>query len=177
MNTPNKITLARIVLIPIYMALMYTGWTQVGGVIFVIASVTDSLDGYLARKNNMVTDLGKFLDPLADKLLVLTAVIILSSEGRIPTYTVILIMAREMIVMSLRMLAASKSRVLAADIYGKVKTIAQLISVSCMHFENLVGLNAFTILVNVIFHFSVVMTVFSGVNYIYKNIDVIQETI
>ena len=178
MNIPNRISLVRICLIPVYLVFMYqeSSWfTLFAGLVFVIASLTDSLDGYIARKNNMVTDLGKFLDPLADKLLVLTAIILLCSFGRIPAWAVVVITARELVVMSLRTMAALKHRVLAADIYGKIKTVTQLVSVAAMHFEELADLSAFTKIVNVIFYISVAMTIFSGINYVYKNSDVIQE--
>ncbi|MCL1912955.1 MAG: CDP-diacylglycerol--glycerol-3-phosphate 3-phosphatidyltransferase [Eubacteriaceae bacterium] len=179
LNLPNRITLSRILVIPVYMVLMYYGtkWTIISaGILFIAASITDSIDGYIARKNNMVTDLGKFLDPLADKLLVLTAVIILLGQGRINSVPVVVITGRELIVMSLRTMAALKNRVLAADVYGKIKTIAQLIAISAMHFEQVMAsFIIFTPLVNALFFFSVVMTVLSGINYVGKNLDVISE--
>ena len=178
MNIPNRISLVRICLIPVYLVLMYmeSHWfTLIAGLVFILASLTDSLDGYIARKKNMVTDLGKFLDPLADKLLVLTAVILLCSFGRIPAWAVVVITARELVVMSLRIMAALKHRVLAADIFGKIKTVTQLISVTAMHFEELTFVPSFNVYSDIVFYISVAMTVFSGINYVYKNTDVIQE--
>ena len=176
MNIANKVTVARIFLIPVYMLLMY--WNNpwgiyCAGVVFIIASATDTLDGYLARKNGIVTDFGKFLDPLADKLLVLTALILFAGSGRIPTWAVVIIMARELVITSLRTMAALRNKVLAADTYGKLKTITQLVAVSAIHFEQLLP---FLIPIdNVLFYLSVVLTVFSGCNYLFKNRDVIDQ--
>ncbi len=180
MNTANKITISRIFIIPIYMILMYINspWTIIAaGVLFIIASATDTLDGYIARKNNMVTDFGKFLDPLADKLLVLTALIIFAVAGRIPSWTVIVITSRELIITSLRTMAALKNKVVAADKFGKLKTIFQLIAVSAMHFETWVTKLGFDIrmvvIIDILFYISLALTVYSGINYLIKNKDVL----
>ncbi len=182
MNIANRITITRIMMIPLYMALMYWNrpWTMiVAGIVFILASVTDTLDGYVARKHNMVTDLGKFLDPLADKLLVLTALIIFLNFGRIAAWTVVIIVARELIVTSFRCVAASKNKVLAADIYGKLKTIFQLIAISCMHFEGMIQNwhpqlgTYFSLLVNILYYISVALTIYSGFHYLIKNKEVL----
>lgn len=141
MNLPNKITVARILLIPIMIIIPLFGLDNIlfGGVtlgnfivliIFLIASFTDFLDGYLARKNNIVTTFGKFLDPIADKLLVLAALIMLVEQGIVPGWIPIIIAAREFIVSGIRMLAAGEGNVIAASWLGKVKTVSQMVAIS-----------------------------------------------
>ena len=176
MNIANKITLVRIVLIPVYVIFMYARipWMQyVAGGVFIIAALSDMLDGHIARSKNIVTDFGKFLDPLADKLLVLSALILLCAGGRIPAWTLIIIMIRELSITSLRSIAALSNKVLAADIFGKLKTITQLVAVSMMHFETLMPV--MRIPIDVIFYISVILTVFSGCNYLYKNREVFAD--
>lgn len=141
MNLPNKITVARILLIPIMIIIPFFGLENIvfGNVtlsnfivliIFLVASFTDFLDGYLARKNNLVTTFGKFLDPIADKLLVLAALIMLVEQGIIPGWIPIIIAAREFIVSGIRMLAAGEGNVIAASWLGKVKTVSQMVAIS-----------------------------------------------
>ena len=141
MNLPNKITIARVVLIPLMVIIPFFHldneliWGITLGnllclVIFLLASFTDFLDGHLARKNNMVTNFGKFLDPLADKLLVAAALIMLVESGIIPAWIPIIILAREFSVSGIRMLAASEGKVIAASWYGKVKTVSQMVAIS-----------------------------------------------
>ncbi len=180
MNTANKITISRIILIPVYMVLMYleTPWAVIAaGVLFIIASATDTLDGYIARKNNMVTDFGKFLDPLADKLLVLAALILFCDMGRIASWAVILVVSRELIITSFRTVAVMRNKVLGADVWGKLKTIFQLIALSAMHFEGLIlgwlPKLPLAAAVDVLFYISVFLTVLSGMNYLIKNKEVL----
>ena len=141
MNLPNKITVARILFIPLMIIIPFFGLDNIlfGGVtlgnfivliIFLIASFTDFLDGYLARKNNIVTTFGKFLDPIADKLLVLAALIMLVEQGIVPGWIPIIIAAREFIVSGIRMLAAGEGNVIAASWLGKVKTVSQMVAIS-----------------------------------------------
>ena len=140
MNLPNKITLCRIILVPFMLLVPLFGIeATVLGIkvenliilaIFLIASFTDFLDGYLARKNNLVTNFGKFLDPIADKLLVITALIMLVSVGKTPTWIPVVIIAREFIVSGIRMLAAGEGNVIAASMLGKIKTVSQMIAIS-----------------------------------------------
>jgi len=135
MNLPNKITVARILLIPIMVIIPFffedvTMGNFICLIIFLIASFTDFLDGYLARKNNQVTNFGKFLDPIADKLLVASALIMLVERRIIPAWIPIIILAREFIVSGIRMLAAGEGKVIAASWYGKVKTVSQMIAIS-----------------------------------------------
>lgn len=195
MNLPNKITVSRIALIPIFVLFYYLQNLShnllYAAIIFALAAFTDFLDGYIARKYNLVTDLGKFLDPIADKVLVLTAFMLMLTEvngtllyavsGGI---CVTLVIAREMIVASFRMVAASKNAVIAADKLGKIKTVSQdfailflLIGKAFPEVSAASGTDFFTVLYAIgyaLFVFSTLMTVISGINYIYKNRSVLQ---
>lgn len=196
MNLPNKLTLARLILIPFFIAAFYLGFFMghyfVALGIFVIASITDFFDGYIARKYNMITDLGKFFDPIADKVLVLSGLIVLISDpyetnvfAQIGTIGMIyggigvsIIMAREMVVSSLRMMAAKKSVVLAAEMTGKVKTfftdvtiIILLLTGDLLNFAPSVGI-IFDYIGLACFGISVLLTVYSGISYLIKNKEV-----
>ncbi len=196
MNLPNKLTLLRLILIPFFIAAFYLGFFAghyfVALGIFVVASLTDFLDGYIARKYNMVTDLGKFLDPIADKVLVLAGLIVLIADpyetnvfGRIGIIGIIyggvgvsIIMAREMVVSSLRMMAAKKGIVLAAEMTGKVKTfftdvtiILLLLAGDLLNFAPEVGI-VFDYIGLVCFGISVLLTIISGCSYLIKNKEV-----
>ena len=134
MNTPNKLTIARMILVPFFVLIILTGW---GGdanryiclAIFVVASITDWFDGHLARKNNLVTNFGKFMDPLADKLLVCSALICMIELDRLPAWFVIIIIAREFIISGFRLIAAENGVVIAANYWGKFKTASQMIMI------------------------------------------------
>lgn len=196
MNLPNKLTLLRLILIPFFIAAFYLGFFAghyfVALGIFVVASLTDFLDGYIARKYNMVTDLGKFLDPIADKVLVLAGLIVLIADpyetnvfGRIGIIGIIyggvgvsIIMAREMAVSSLRMMAAKKGIVLAAEMTGKVKTfftdvtiIVLLLAGDLLNFAPDVGV-VFDYIGLACFGISVLLTIISGCSYLIKNKEV-----
>ena len=189
MNLPNKISLARIALIPVFIALYYLTVIPhnflYATIVFAVAAFTDFLDGYIARKYNLVTDLGKFLDPIADKVLVLTAMILMLTPiagGLLPAISggigVTVILARELIVSSFRMVAASKKVVIAADKLGKIKTVSQDISLVLILFSKAFVASAFDIVWAVgyfLFIFSVIMTLISGINYILKNKAVFTE--
>jgi len=139
MNLPNKLTLLRILLVPVFMVLAgmtrygaadyQAGWYLAAGVVFALASFTDFLDGYLARKWKMVTDFGKFADPLADKLLTTVAFLYMMRDGVCSLWVVALILAREFAVSGVRMLAASSNTVIAANMWGKVKTVLQMLTI------------------------------------------------
>lgn len=195
MNLPNKITVARMLLIPIMIIVPYLGLNNIlfGSVtigsfitliIFLIASFTDFLDGYLARKNNLVTTFGKFLDPIADKLLVLSALIMLVEQGIIPGWIPIIIAAREFIVSGIRMLAAGDGKVIAASWYGKVKTVSQMIAISLaflstntfMQFTS-VGMSTGALILNILMSLAMVIavltTILSGVDYFMKSKDIV----
>ena len=140
MNLPNKLTIFRIILVPIMVIIPFLGITgTISGIpiswiiidlIFILASITDKLDGYLARKNNQITTFGKFLDPLADKILVLTAMVLLVELGKIPAWIPIIVLAREFIVSGYRLVAVEKGgKVIAASKWGKLKTVTQMIAI------------------------------------------------
>lgn len=144
MNLPNKLTLARIVLVPVFMVLAQMSqygtssfdpvWYLAAGVVFAVASFTDFLDGYLARKWNLVTDFGKFADPLADKLLTTVAFLYMMRDGVCSIWVVAIILAREFAVAGVRMVAASSNHVIAANMWGKVKTVLQMLTILFYYF-------------------------------------------
>ena len=134
MNTPNKLTVARMIMVPFLVIFMLTGWggeanRYISFGIFAAASITDWFDGYLARKNNLVTNFGKFMDPLADKLLVCSALICLIEMKRLEAWVVIVIIAREFIISGFRLIAAENGVVIAANYWGKFKTVSQMIMI------------------------------------------------
>lgn len=203
MNLPNKITVARICLVPIFIVVLFLpfSWSSLAGlIIFIIASITDSLDGHIARSRNMVTNFGKFLDPLADKLLVSSALIALVGMDRIPSWFATIVIAREFMVTGIRLLANGEGRVIAASIWGKVKTITQIIAISLLLLDSTPALpadesdvfmigklqNLFTtfsvtpiqntigILATVMIIVAIVFTIFSGADYLVKNKDVLK---
>ncbi|MCI2057783.1 MAG: CDP-diacylglycerol--glycerol-3-phosphate 3-phosphatidyltransferase [Oscillibacter sp.] len=174
MNLPNKLTVLRIVLIPAFMGILY--WGRAAGspaagyfalAVFVIASLTDLLDGKIARARNLVTDFGKFADPLADKMLVTAAMLWFVEIGTMPAWALLAVICREFAVSGLRMIASDKGRVIAAGWSGKVKTASTMVCVILMLLPIPALLN--TVCVGVI----VVTTVYSGVEYFVKNADVI----
>lgn len=168
MNTANKLTMLRILMVPIFVIFMYLDFTNsriIATIIFTIASFTDFLDGYIARKNNLVTNFGKFADPLADKILVAAALILLTELGDIPAWGVIIIIAREFAVTGFRIIAASENITIAASPLGKFKTVTQLVSL-------IILLSNITILYKIgvlIFYLSVIFTIISGIDYFIKN--------
>ncbi|MBP7348183.1 MAG: CDP-diacylglycerol--glycerol-3-phosphate 3-phosphatidyltransferase [Butyrivibrio sp.] len=173
MNLPNKLTLFRVVLIPFFVVFMLvnvTGNTDkwIALIIFIIASLTDLLDGKIARKYNLITDFGKFMDPLADKLLVCSALICLVSLDRIPAWIVIIIIAREFIISGFRLIAADNGRVIAASYWGKFKTTFQMIMVILM----IADISQLFILTQIIMYAALILTVVSLVDYLVKNKDV-----
>ena len=136
MNTANKLTMLRVVLIPVYLVLWHldTAWSIYAALaVFVIASLTDLLDGYIARHYNQVTDFGKFMDPLADKVLVLTAMACFCAAGRFPDWALVIVIAREFAVSGLRLVAVDNGRVIAAGWSGKVKTASTMVCLCLMH--------------------------------------------
>ena len=170
MNTPNKLTIARVVMIPFFVAfLMYDIAGDAGKwialAIFIIASLTDTLDGYLARRDNLVTNFGKFMDPLADKLLVCSALICFTGLGELPAWITIVIIAREFIISGFRLVAADNGIVIAASYWGKFKTVSQMIMIMIMDIRN----QAFQILIQIFVVIAVALTLISLVDYILKN--------
>ncbi len=170
MNTANKLTLLRVALIPIYLLIWHLPFDYnyiAALVIFVLASVTDFVDGYVARHYDQVTDFGKFMDPLADKVLVLTAMICFCAMGRFPAWALVIVMAREFAVSGLRLVAVDNGRVIAAGMSGKVKTFATMICLCVMHLPVWEWLMWVCVIV------IAVTTLYSGVEYFVKNKDVL----
>lgn len=172
MNLPNKLSLLRIILIPILVTLMYLPgnvcWV-LAIVVFAIAAFTDFLDGYIARKQQIVTDFGKFVDPVADKLLVLCAMIMLCYRQIMLSWVVCLILSRELCVDGLRMIAVGKGKVIAAGKLGKLKTVSQIILVLWLMFTRQPVLGTSNYVGLVLTVWVVVITLWSGVDYFIKN--------
>ena len=170
MNTANKLTLLRVILIPVYLVIWHLDFAYnniVALAIFIIASVTDFIDGYVARHYNQVTDFGKFMDPLADKVLVITSMIYFCAMGRFPAWALVIVMARECAVSGLRMVAVDNGRVIAAGWSGKVKTFSTMVCLCIMHLPIWNWLNWVCIIV------IAATTLYSGVEYFVKNKDVL----
>ena len=174
MNLPNKLTMLRVILVPVFMVFaalsrygtqdFNAGLMLAAGIVFAVASFTDFLDGHLARKWNMVTDFGKFADPLADKLLVTACMMIFVGWGRMPSWVVFIVIAREFAISGLRMVAASNGTVIAAGWSGKIKTSCTMVGlIAMMVLPNLPTLD---LVVNIVI---LVTTVYSGVEYFCKN--------
>ena len=187
MNLPNKLTVLRVILVPFFVLFLLANifgsadkWIALG--IFIVASLTDLADGKIARKYNLVTDFGKFMDPLADKLLVCSAMICLIELGRIPSWIVVVIIAREFIISGFRLIAAENGRVIAASYWGKFKTTFQMIMIGMMIvedvpvFANLGGGKLFGILTAILMWVALALTVVSLVDYLVKNKDVMKDT-
>ncbi len=178
MNLPNQLTMLRVILIPIFMFYLLKGTSSgdmIALVIFAIASFTDFLDGYIARSRNLVTNFGKFIDPLADKLLVTAAFLCFVQLGRVQAWVVFIIVAREFIVSIFRAIAAADGIVIAASIYGKLKTISQMIAVIILLLNNY-PFSMFNIPMDLIMiYIATGLTLLSGFDYIYKNKNVISE--
>ena len=175
MNTPNKLTVARMIMVPFFVLFILTGW---GGeanryiclVIFAAASITDWFDGKLARKYNLVTNFGKFMDPLADKLLVCSALICMIELDRLPAWMVIVVIAREFIISGFRLIAAENGVVIAANYWGKFKTASHMVMFILL-ILNFGGI--FEILTNIFIWLSLALTVISLITYIVQNKNVI----
>ena len=191
MNIPNRITVSRILLIPIFVIIVMFdfGWGNmsifgaempvhhfVGALIFIFASATDWVDGYYARKYNLVTNLGKFLDPLADKLLVSAALILLVELQLAPAWIVIIIISREFAVTGLRLILAGQGEVVAANQLGKIKTWAQIVAISALLLHNtiftLIGIPFDMIML----YIALIFTIWSGWDYFYLNRKVLLES-
>ena len=170
MTTASKITLARVALIPVYMVLMYLSGGQAGPMmfaalgVFIFASVTDFVDGYIARHYNQVSDFGKFLDPLADKLLTLAAMCMFCQWGTFPAWALMLVLTREFAVSGLRMVAGPKGKVIAAGKSGKIKTASTMIGLCAwMAFPQI------AVIGTIVMWMIVITTIYSGVEYFIQN--------
>jgi CDP-diacylglycerol--glycerol-3-phosphate 3-phosphatidyltransferase len=179
MNLPNKITILRVFMIPIFLVFMLVDNIPYGNIIaaaiFVVASLTDALDGYIARKYNLTTNFGKFMDPLADKLLVSAALIcfVAMPEVGMPVWVVIVIISREFIISGFRLVASDNGVVIAASYWGKFKTTAQMV-MSVLLIANLDG-TFMNLLEQIFIYLSVILTIVSLVDYLYKNKGVLKE--
>lgn len=167
MNLPNKLTLMRIVLVPVFVVLYKLGFFIPALIVFIVASVTDFFDGKIARKYNLVTNFGKIMDPLADKILVYAAFSIFVEAHIVPAWMFIIILFREFIVAGMRTVAASEGIVIAAAMSGKLKTVLQMIAVPLLIISSLNPIIA--MLGKVFLWASLVMTIVSGVEYINNN--------
>lgn len=198
MNLPNKLSVLRIILVPVTLLFMLPvsifgwepqGWNNfinssgmlVAAGVFILASLTDAADGKIARKYNLITDLGKFLDSLADKILVISIMLGFIALGRLSAWAVMIIILREFAVSGLRMIAAAKGEVIAAKMIGKIKTVTQMIALIYLMFEPLlmkitgsgfegypIRLCAVTVIGDILFGICVIMTIVSGVDYLIK---------
>ncbi len=171
MNLANKLTMLRILMIPVFIAvLVYSKdrdivYRYIALGIFIIASVTDALDGYVARKYNMITDFGKLMDPLADKILVSSALIILIELGNISSWVVSIVIAREFIISGIRLIATEKNIIIAASPLGKLKTVSQMLSVILM----LLSIEAISSITDISIWLMCILSVVSLLDYIIKN--------
>lgn len=175
MNLPNKLTMLRVIMIPFFIVFLlvpvtpYDKWIALA--IFILASLTDLLDGKIARKYNLVTNFGKFMDPLADKLLVCSALICLIELNKIPAWMVIIIIAREFIISGFRLVASDNGVVIAASYWGKFKTTFQMAAVCLL----IADIEAINLLTQIILWIAVILTVVSLIDYLVKNKDVMKE--
>lgn len=175
MNLPNKLTMLRVIMIPFFIVFLLIPITPhdkwIALAIFILASLTDLLDGKIARKYNLVTNFGKFMDPLADKLLVCSALICLIELDKIPAWMVIIIIAREFIISGFRLVASDNGVVIAASYWGKFKTTFQMAAV-CLLIADIAAIHVVT---QIILWIAVILTVVSLVDYLVKNKDVMKE--
>lgn len=190
MNLPNKITLFRFLLIPIIVIVdligplkeeVYFGYLTLNNIImlgiFLLGAFSDFLDGHIARKRNLVTSFGKFMDPLADKMLVFTTLILLLNQDNVLTGWVIIVMlAREFMVSGLRMLAAEKGQVIAAGMLGKIKTNIQFLLIVLLLVFGMLDKSVTNIIISVVMYLAVIFTLWSGIDYLIKGKDVIFES-
>lgn len=177
MNLPNKLTILRVLMIPFFVValLLEGGESQtlryIAAAIFVVASLTDLLDGKIARKYNLVTNFGKFMDPLADKLLVCAALVCLVELGQLPAWMVIVIVSREFIISGFRLVAAEQGIVIAASYWGKFKTTFQMIAVILL----ILNLSSIAAITSIFVWLAVALTIISLVDYLVKNHKVLTE--
>ena len=192
MNLPNKLTIFRIILVPIIVIITFFNidikWILVD-VIFIIASITDKLDGYIARSRNQITIFGKFLDPIADKILVLAAMLILVEAAKLPAWIPIVVLFREFIVSGYRLVAVEKGgKVVAASVWGKLKTVTQMLAILLAFLDSnafgacftgsLSGFSfVYNLIVTILMIVSVIATIFSGADYIVKGKDLFKEEV
>ena len=178
MNLPNKLTIFRVILIPFFVVFLLLDpsnqtYRYIADAIFIIASLTDMLDGKIARKYNLVTNFGKFMDPLADKLLVSAAMICLIATGQLAAWIVIVIISREFIISGFRLVASDNGIVIAASYWGKFKTVFQMLMIIVLIAN--IQMPFFTVLGTILIYVALVLTIVSLIDYIVKNKDVLKE--
>ena len=180
MNTPNKLTVLRMILVPFFMAFLMQENTlcrTIALVIFIIASITDAIDGHLARSRNQITTFGKFMDPIADKMLTTSAFVVLLSLGRMSSWALMIILVREFTVSGIRLLAAAKGTVIAASMSGKIKTVSQMVAIIAA----IALLNPFfeessaKIITDILIWISTIAAAVSGIEYVAKNRGLLKE--
>ncbi len=179
MNLPNKLTMLRIIIVPLFVLFVAarenTVYQLIALALFVIASVTDLLDGKIARSRNMVTDFGKFMDPIADKLLVMSALVMMVEQGRMPGWVCMFMLAREFAVSGFRLVASTKGKVIAAGIWGKAKTLSQMVYIPmALLLLPIKALdpdvhNIWDVLTEIMMYVSLALTLWSGFLYIWRN--------
>ena len=181
MNLPNKLTLSRVIAIPIFIMFFVLGknydsglniYRIIAAIIFVLASITDYFDGKIARSKNLITNFGKLMDPLADKMLVVTALILLSENKEVNYLCMLVVVLRELTISSIRLIALEKGIVIAASIWGKFKTATQMISIVLILFKVYLMNNFSYVIVYAIFHLSTLFVIISLIDYIIKSKDV-----
>ncbi|NLZ80992.1 MAG: CDP-diacylglycerol--glycerol-3-phosphate 3-phosphatidyltransferase [Clostridiales bacterium] len=177
MNLPNKLTILRVCMIPFFLFFMLTDFIQgskyIALTIFVVASLTDLLDGHIARKYKLITNFGKFMDPIADKLLVCSAIICFVEIGLLPAWIVVIIISREFIINGFRLIASDKGIVIAASNYGKLKTVFQMAMIIVLIAD--IQIKGFEVLETILIYGALILTVISLVDYLIKNKSVLQE--
>lgn len=175
MNLANKLTMARMIAVPIYFYLaLYTDYKLISLIIFALAALTDYLDGYIARKYSMITPLGQLMDPLADKFLTLSAFTIFMAQGLISPLVLLIVTLREILISVFRAVAASKDLVIAASVYGKLKTVLQMASILLLHWLRLFSIEV-SFFHKMIIWLMALVTVLSAMDYIWKNKEVLKE--
>ncbi len=180
MTTANKITILRVLLVPVFMGflMMNEWWCQVTAlIIFVIASATDGIDGYIARHYNQITNFGKFMDPLADKMLTTAALLVLLEKGAITSIPVMIVMAREFIVAGVRMIAGAEGKVIAASMLGKIKTVSQMIAIvgAIILLNQEFPRETAELITNILIWISTAITIISGIDYVAKNAYIFED--
>ncbi|MBC2576739.1 CDP-diacylglycerol--glycerol-3-phosphate 3-phosphatidyltransferase [Peptostreptococcus canis] len=178
MNLPNKLTLFRIILIPVLVIFMYLPISSkylISLIIFIIAAITDALDGNIARKYNLITDFGKFMDPLADKLLVIAALICMIETSLVPGWIVLIIISRELSVSIMRAIAAADGKVIAAGTSGKLKTIVQMVSIILLLLGAHLNDNIVLTIGKVLIYLAAALTIYSGYEYFSYNKELFED--
>lgn len=172
MNLPNQLTMLRILMIPIFIVLIMNGMPYAAGILFIAAALTDALDGHIARSRGLITNFGKIMDPLADKLLVASALICLVDLGQVPAWMVIVILGREFLITGLRSVAAGEGIIISAGASGKVKTVLQMIAISVILLQNW-PFSLFTALPvgTILLWLAVLVTIYSGIEYVVMSKD------